>query len=242
MSNTDPVSQEVIEQLLIPSTATLTSVLNKRGLWNTFMRGVTPLKPDMKMAGPAFTLRYIPAREDLDRGGGVDNLTDIQRVGIEQVGRGDVFVIDARGDTGAGTMGSILATRIHVRGAVGIVTDGAYRDSPIIAEIGMAAFAGAMNARTNKTVHHPIDIQQPIACGGVAVYPGDIIVGDGEGVVVIPRHLAAEVAEVAAAQEEKEDFIMEKVRNGASIVGTYPPDEKTLAEFEAWRKNRPNRS
>jgi regulator of RNase E activity RraA len=99
-----------------------------------------------------------------------------------------------------------------------------------------------MNARTNKTVHHPIDIQQPIACGGVAVYPGDIIVGDGEGVVVIPRHLAAEVAEAAAAQEEKEDFIMEKVRNGASIVGTYPPDEKTLAEFEAWRKNRPNRS
>ena len=238
MSNPEPISQNVIDQLLIPSTATLTSVLNKHGFWNTFMRGVSPLKPGMKMAGPAFTLRYIPAREDLDRGGSTDNLTDVQRVAIEQIGPGDVFVIDARGDTSAGTMGSILATRIHVRGAVGVVTDGAYRDSPVIAEIGMAAFAGAMNARTNKTVHHPIDMQQPIACGGVSVFPGDIIVGDGEGVVVIPRHLAVKVAEAAVAQEEKEDFIMEKILNGASIVGTYPADEKTLAEFEAWRKNR----
>ena len=106
-------------------------------------------------------------REDLDPGT-VDNLKDVQRVGIEQIGEGEVLVIDARGDTRAGTMGSILATRLHCRGAAGIVTDGAYRDSPIIAELGIAAYAAAMNAHTNKTIHHPSEIQVPIACGDVA--------------------------------------------------------------------------
>lgn len=238
MTNNSPISQDTLNKLLVPSTATLTSVLNKHGLWNTFMRGVAPLKPGMKMAGPAFTMRYIPAREDIDHTGGVDNLTDIQRIGIEQISGGEVLVMDARGDTSAGTLGSILATRMKVRGAAGVVSDGSYRDSPSIAELGLPAYAGAMNARTNKTIHHPLDIQQPIACGGVAVYPGDIIVGDGEGVVVIPRHLATEVAEAAILQEEREDFFLEKIQNGASIVGTYPPNEETLAEYEVWRKKR----
>ena len=95
-----------------------------------------------------------------------------------------------------------------------------------------------MNARTNKTVHSPVDLQLPIGCGGVAVYPGDIIVGDSEGVIVVPRQLATQVAEESAGMELREDFITEKIRGGASIVGTYPPDEKTLAEFEAWKKQR----
>ena len=235
--STDKVSQDVLDQLLIPSTATLTSALKKNGLGNTFMHGVTPLKPGMKLAGPAFTLRYMPAREDLDSGE-VDNLKDVQRVGIEQVQAGEVFVIDARQDTRAGTMGNILAKRLQMRGCAGIVTDGAYRDSPAIAAAGMAAFAAAMNAHTNKTIHHPSEIQVPIACGGVAVFPGDILVGDSEGVVVIPSHLAVAVAADAMAQEEKEDFLLEKIGAGASIVGTYPADEQTLAEYEEWRKNR----
>ena len=176
MSDID-VPQEVLDQLLIPSTATLTAQLSGLGLWNTFMHDVRPLKPGMKMAGSAFTMRYIPAREDLDRIP-MDNLTDVQRIGIEQIGEGEILVIDAREDTHAGTMGNILATRIHQRGAVGIVTDGAYRDSPAIADIGIPAYARAMNANTNKTIHHPVDIQLPIACGGVSVYPGDIIVGE----------------------------------------------------------------
>ena len=238
MTDTIDISQHTLHALRIPSTATLTSVLNKKGLWNTFMHGVQPLKPGMKMVGLAFTMRYIPAREDLDRGGSVDNRTDIQRLGIEQIQPGEVLVIDARGQTAAGTLGSILATRLHLRGAAGIVSDGSYRDSPTIAEIGIPAYAAAMNARTNKTLHHPIDIQQPIACGGVAVFPGDILVGDAEGVVVIPRHLAAEAAAEAAAQEEREDFIMEKIQGGASIVDTYPPNAATLAEFEEWQKQR----
>ena len=229
------VAGEVTEQLKIPSTATLTTVLMKHGLNNTFMHGVKPMGEGLSVAGPAFTLRYIPAREDLNAGE-VDNLTDVQRVGIEQIEDGQVLVIDARGDTTAGTMGNILATRLKVRGCAGVVTDGAYRDTPAIVSIGMPAYAGAMNAHTNKTSHYPSQIQVPVACGGVSVFPGDIIVGDGEGVVVVPSHLAAEVAEQAVAQEELEDFLLQKITNGASIVGTYPPDEKTLAEFEVYKR------
>ena len=235
------ISRETLDLLLIPSTATLTSVLRQHGITQTFMHGVAPLRPNMKMAGPAFTLRYLPMREDLDPGT-VDNLKDVQRVGIEQIDEGEVFVIDARGDTRAGTMGSILATRLHCRGAAGIVTDGAYRDSPVIAELGIAAYAAAMNAHTNKTIHHPSEIQVPIACGDVAVYPGDIIVGDEEGVVVVPAHLADQVAQTASEMEEKEVFITEKIQSGASIVGVYPPDEKTLAEYEEWKRKRGNRN
>ena len=225
------------EKLQRASTATLTSVLRNKGLHNTFMHPVAPLKPDMQLVGRAFTLRYIPAREDLDEGP-VDNLKDVQRIGIEQVTAGDAFVIDARGDTRAGTMGSILAARLQVRGCAGIVTDGAYRDSPTIAASGLPAYSAAMNAHTNKTIHHPSEIQVPIACGGVAVFPGDVLVGDGEGVVVIPAHLAEAVAIEAAEMEEKERFIAEKIRAGASIVGTYPPDEQTLAEYQASKTNQ----
>ena len=235
--NQKEIPDEIINQLLIPSTATLTSVLRQLGVTHTYMHRVTPLRPDMKMAGPAFTLRYIPTREDLDSGT-VDNLKDIQRIGIEQIAKGEVLVIDARGDTRAGTMGSILATRIHCRGAVGVVTDGAFRDSPIIAEIGIAAYAGGMNAHTNKTIHYPSEIQVPVACGEVAVLPCDIIVGDEEGVVVVPAQLAEEVAQKAVEMEKREDFIMEKIRAGSSIIGTYPPDENTLAEYEEWKKKK----
>lgn len=230
-------TSHLVQQFLTPSTATLTTVLRKHGLGNTYMHNVAPLRPGTRMAGPAFTLRYIPAREDL-AAGEVDNLRDAQRVAIEQLGPGQVFAIDARGDTRAGTMGAILATRLQQRGAAGIVTDGAYRDSPVIAMSGLPAYAAAMNAHANKTVHHPSEFQVPIACGGVAIFPGDWLVGDSEGVVVVPAHLAVAVAQEALEQEEKEDFIIEKIRAGASIVGTYPPDEKTLAEFAEWKKKR----
>ena len=226
---------ELSDKLKMASTATLTSVLRNKGLHNTFMHNVVPLESDARMVGRAFTLRYIPAREDLDEVP-LDNLKDVQRIGIEQIGAGDVLVIDARGDTRAGTMGSILAARIQVRGCTGVVTDGAYRDSPTIAASGLPAYAAAMNAHTNKTVHHPSEIQVPIACGGVAVFPGDLLVGDQEGVVVIPAHLAVAVAAEAEEMEQKERFIMEKIRSGASIVGTYPPDEATLAEYRAWKE------
>jgi len=238
MSEAIAISERTYELLKTPSTATLTSALAKHGLHNTFMTGVQPLRKGSRMVGQAFTLRYIPAREDLDQTGTVDNLTDPQRVAIERVGPHDVLVIDARGDVRAGSMGAILATRMKLRGAAGVVTDGAFRDSPEIAASGLPAYAKAMHAATNKTIHHPTDTQLPVACGGVAVFPGDIIVGDDEGVVVIPRHLAAEIAEAAVGQEEREEFIMEKIRGVASIIGVYPPNKETLAEYEAWRKEK----
>ena len=234
MKKTD-VSPETVQRLLKPSTATITTVLKNSGIRHSAMHRVAPLRPETKMAGPAFTLRYIPAREDLDDLP-VDNLTNPQRVGIESVSAGDVFVIDARGDDRAGTMGAILAARLQVRGAAGIVTDGAYRDSLEIARSGFPAYARSMNAHANVTIHHPSEIEVPIACGGVAVFPGDIIVGDGEGVVVVPSHLAERVAEEAEDMEEQEEFVMEKIRAGASLDGTYPPGEELLREYEVLRK------
>lgn len=238
MTELSPISSDILEQLRIPSTATIWAQLARRGLRQPFMAGVKPLRSGQRMVGQAFTLRYIPAREDLDWAGSTDNLTDPQRVAVESVGPGDVLVVDARGDVRAGSAGAILCARMQARGAAGVVTDGAFRDSPEIAASGLPAYARAMHAAANKTVHHPVDLQRPIACGGVAVYPGDLLVGDDEGVVVIPRHLAAEVAAEAVAQERREEFILDKVKRGASIIGVYPPNAETLAEYEEWRKHR----
>jgi regulator of RNase E activity RraA len=231
-----PLPAEVFEMLRIPSTATLTGSLARHGLRNTFLTGLRPLAPNLRLVGQAFTLRYLPAREDLDHATSTDNLTDPQRIAVETVGPGDVLVIDARNEVRAGTLGAILAARMQQRGAAGVVSDGAFRDSPEIAASGWPAYARAAHGAANKTIHHPTDFQLPIACAGVAVFPGDVIVGDNEGVVVIPRHLAAEVAAEAVAQERREVFIMEKIRGGASIVGVYPPDARTLAEYEEWSK------
>lgn len=236
---TQPISDATWHLLTMASTATFTTVLSKHGLWNTFISGAKPLSPQLRMVGQAFTLRYIPAREDRDRSGEFDNTTDPQRLAVERVGPRDVLVIDARGDERAGTMGNILAARMIARGAVGIVTDGCFRDSPAIATMDIPAYARSAHAATNKTIHHPIDFQVPIGCGGVSVYPGDILVGDAEGVVVIPRHLAAEVAAQAAAQEHCEDFILERIAEGAPLLGTYPPDEQTLAQYEEYCKTHP---
>ncbi len=239
MTELAPLADKTWQLLTTPSTATLATVLAKHGLWNVFITGSKPLSPQLRMVGQAFTLRYIPAREDLDHNLIFDNLRDPQRIAIERVGPRDVLVIDARGDERAGTMGSILATRMKVRGAAGIVTDGCFRDSPAIADLNFPAYARSPHASTNKTIHHPVDIQLPVGCGGVAVFPGDILVGDGEGVVVIPRHLADQIAKEAALQEHREDFITEKITQGASLVGTYPMSEQTAAEYEEYCKKRP---
>jgi regulator of RNase E activity RraA len=242
MADFDPsmrIAPEIIEQLKHVSTATLSSQLHKRGFRQLVMRGVAPLRPDLRLAGQAFTLRYIPAREDLERSGEFDNRTNKQRLAVEQVGPGDVLVIDARGDMRAGTLGNILATRIAGRGAAGIVTDGAFRDAPAIRSLDLPTYAGGSHPNISFTIHHPIDINVPIACGGVAVLPGDVIVGDAEAVIVIPLAVAEEVARDAYAQEQREEFILAKVAAGSSIVGVYPPDARTLQEFAAWRAKRP---
>lgn len=227
--------EEVAANLGQVSTATLTSVLLKLGLRSAFMTDVHPLLPGTRLVGQAYTLRYIPMREDLDADalqGRFDNLTNPQRIGIEHVSAGDVLVIDARGEIRAGTIGNILVTRMKRRGAAGLVTDGAFRDAAGIAAVGLPAYCRGTHAATNVTLHHPVDVQLPIACGGVSVYPGDALVGDGDGVIVIPRHLAAEAAARALEQEQRERFILGKVQAGASIIGVYPPNADTRAEFE----------
>lgn len=234
----DRVAPEVLATLREVSTATLSSQLLKRGFRQLFMHGVMPLRPDLRLAGQAFTLRYIPAREDLERGSAstdFDNTTNKQRVAVERVGPGDVLVIDARGDTRGATLGNILAARIKARGAAGIVTDGAFRDTPAIRAIDLPTYARGQHPNISFTVHHPVDIGVPIACGGVAVLPGDVIVGDGEGVIVIPRAVAEEVARDALEQERREEFILAKIEGGSSILGVYPPSEETLREYEAWQ-------
>lgn len=231
------LSAEAREKLQTISTATLTSQLFKLGFRNTFMTGLYPLRPDLRMVGYAFTVRYIPTREDL-----VDELYDntknVQRLAVEAIDKDDVLVVDARGEIGAASFGHILGTRITARGAAGFVTDGALRDTPSFKKLELPSYIRAPHASTSFLVHHPVEMNVPIGCAGVAVVPGDIIVGDGEGVVVIPAHVAEEVARDGYEQERKEEFFQEKVAGGESILGVYPPNEATLAEFEAWRKER----
>jgi regulator of RNase E activity RraA len=237
MSGDTRVSSEVLAMLCKVSTGTLSGLLNRKGYRQLFMQDVVPLRPDLRLAGQAVTLRYIPAREDLEQIGEFDNLTNKQRVAVELVGPGNVLVIDARGDTGAGSLGNILVTRIKQRGAAGIVTDGAFRDTPGVRAVDLPTYSKGQHANISFTRHHPVDINVPIACGGVAVLPGDVIVGDGEGVIVIPRSLTEEIAVAAREQERKEAFILSKIERGSSIIGVYPPSEETLREYEAWKRD-----
>jgi len=217
------------------STATLTSQLLKRGFRNTFLTGVEPLRPDLRMVGYAFTLRFVPMREDLDIDRPVNNLTSPQRIAIESVGAKDVLVIDARGELGSGTIGDILATRMKVLGAVGVVTDGALRDRVGMQATDLPSYARGTHGNASPTKHHPADINVPIGCAGVLVMPGDVVVGDADGVVIIPMAVANEVALAALAQEEIEAFVLTKIQAGSSIIGVYPPGDETRAEFERQR-------
>ena len=226
-------------KLALCSTATLTTQLFKRGLRNTFIQGVRRItESSAPLVGPAFTLRNIPAREDLDQISVFENPEHPQRKAIEKVPAGYVLVIDCRGERRAASAGDILVTRLHVRGVAGLVSDGGLRDTEQIGRMDFPVYCAGASAPLNLAQHHAVDMNVPIACGGVAVYPEDIIVGDGEGVVVIPRHLAAEVANDGAAQELMEEFILGEIRAGRALPGTYPPNAETKARFETWKKAR----
>jgi len=227
------------ERLKSVSTATLTTVLFKRGLRNVFIQGVFALtKPGTGMVGEAYTLRYIPAREDLDTLGAFEGRGHPQREAIEACPPGQVLVMDGRRDASAATGGNILLQRLAMRGVAGLVTDAGLRDTPTIEALRLPVYCAARSAPLNLVRHHAVESQVPIGCGGVAVYPGDIAVGDGEGVVIIPAKIADEVAGEAAAQSEFEDWVEARVAEGRGIFGLYPPDAKTRAEFEAWKKGR----
>jgi regulator of RNase E activity RraA len=227
------------EALKKVSTATLTTVLFKRGFRNVFLQGIFPLNRDApRMVGEAFTLRYIPAREDLDLLGAFEGRGHPQREAIEACPPGQVLMMDARRDASAATGGDILMTRLMVRGVAGVVTDGGLRDSQTIEKLPWPSYCGARSAPLNLVRHHAVESQVPIGCGGVPVYPGDVVVGDQEGVVVIPANIANEVAEEGAAQTLFEDWVEDRVKEGRSIFGLYPPSAETKAEFEAFKKKK----
>ena len=223
------------------STATIASALFKRGLRNQMVQGAVPLSPPKggSMVGEAYTLRYIPAREDLNPMTVFRNHEHPQRKAVEECPEGAVFVIDSRKDPRAASAGAILATRLMVRGCAGMVTDGGFRDSAEIAALDMPSYHQRPAAPTNLTVHQAIDINVPIGCGDAPVFPGDVVVGDMDGVIIIPAALADEIADEAVEMTAYEDFVMEQVQKGQKTLGLYPPtDESNLERFAVWRKER----
>jgi len=232
MPHSEPVDPETLRLLGQASTATITTQLLQRGLRNTFLHGIRPLNPGAaRVVGPAFTLRYIPAREDIDVVESFQDPDHPQRRAVEAAPPGSVLVMDCRMSGRAASAGHILATRLAQRGVAGIVTDGSVRDSTRIAAMGLPVFVQSVSAMTNLALHHAVDSDVPIGCAGVPVFPGDVIAADDEGVVCVPRHLAAEIAAPCAQQEELEEYLLGRVREGAALPGTYPPDAQTLADF-----------
>ncbi len=221
--------------LLQTSTATLTTQLFRRGFRNTYLQGVRPLgKYAANMVGPAFTLRFIPAREDIDSYHAKHDPNALPREVIEAVPPGHVLVMDCRGDTRAASAGDVYITRLTIRGVAGVVSDGGVRDSGPISGMDLPVYCAGPSAPTNRTLHHAVDFDLPIACGSVPVYPRDIMVGDADGVVVIPRDIVDEVARDAAEQEELEAFILRRVVDGEKLPGLYPVSERTRQEYAAW--------
>ncbi len=220
------------------STASLATAMFKRGLRNQFIQGVVPVSPKTEtMVGQAFTLRYIVAREDRNPITVFRNADHPQRVAIETCPAGHVLVMDSRKDARAATAGSILITRLALRGAAGVVTDGGFRDAAGIGALHMPSYHARPSAPTNLTLHEAIDINVPISCGDVAVFPGDVLVGDNDGVMVIPAHLAEELADECTAMESYEDFVLEQVKAGTPIIGLYPQTKDEFRDkYEAWRK------
>lgn len=231
------LSAETREKLKGVSTATLATALYKRGLRNQMIQGVKPLNPSLStMVGEAYTLRYIPAREDLNPITVFQDRSHPQRKGVEECPAGAVMVIDSRKDARAASAGGILVTRLMQLGAAGVVTDGGFRDAAEIAQLDLPAYHVRPSAPTNLTLHQAIDINVPIGCGDAPVFPGDVIVGDTDGVIVVPAGLADEIADEAVEMTVFEDFVTAQVRAGRSTFGLYPPtDENTHAEFAAWR-------
>src|ERR1700730_12180669 len=219
------------------STATVATALFKRGFRTQCIQDVHPLGADQPtMVGEAFTLRYMPAREDLNKLDVFRDRSHPQRNAIEACPPGAVLVMESRTDARAAAA-AILVTRLKQRGVAGVVTDGGFRDSAEIAKLGFPAFHHRPSAPTNLTLHQAIEINCPIGCGDAPVFPGDVIRGDADGVIVIPAHLADEIADETFEMTAFEDFVAEEVAKGRGIFGLYPAtDEQTLKDFAAWRK------
>lgn len=233
------LSVQALEALGTVSTATLTVQLNQRGLRSTFLPGLRPTRPDIRMVGYAHTLRYVALREDVRetvRGEG----EDAQKRAVELTEAGDVLVVEARGVEDCGTIGDILAARVLARGGVGIVTDGGVRDTPGVVGLDIPTYYRTANASSLWTSHIPLEVDVPISCAGVLVVAGDVVVGDAEGAVILPAALAEEIAHDALQVESKEAFALDRIRAGETVRGIYPLSKGREHEYQAWLAQRRN--
>jgi regulator of RNase E activity RraA len=236
MQNTAALTEDLKKQLMSVATSTLTHQLQMRGVQSSFLTGLAPLHPQIRMVGRARTLRYVALREDLQRT--LSGARSAQQQAVETIEPGEVLVVEARGVPDAGTIGDTYATRAFVRGAAGIITDGALRDTPAITALGKPVYSQGSHGATLGRRHMPFSFNEPITCAGVFVAPGDVIVGDGEGAVVIPAALVEEVARDAVAQEEVEAFALERIAAGEPSYGLFPLASSRKEEFQAWAAAR----
>lgn len=227
---------KIIEILSQVTTATLTTILLKKGLRNVWLRGTKPLRPGQKrLVGRAFTLRFVPAREDLATPESWSSPKST-RAAIEAMPEGCIAVVDAMGITDAGIFGDILCARMAKKGVAALITDGVVRDVAGVLGTGLPVWCQGAAAPPSVAGLTFVNWQEPIACGGVAVYPDDLIVVDDDGAVLIPAALVDAVVELAPEQERLESWIMSEVEAGASLPGLYPPNAENKARYEATKK------
>jgi regulator of RNase E activity RraA len=238
-----PLSEATRALLLQTSTSTIANaLLSRHGLRNVFLLGLRPVSNSgERMVGEAYTLRFIPSREDIDTMRNYQRDDNPHRRAIEECPSGAVLVIDAGGNLRASSAGDIMVARLQQRGVRGIVTDGGFRDTPSISRIGLPAFQRENAPPATPIALHPLSLNEPVGCAGVAIYPGDVIVGDDEGVVAIPSHLADDVAQAAHAQTLYEQFVETQIPRDRPIFGLFPGTEQSQADFERWvAAGRPN--
>lgn len=236
VSGLAPLSDATRERLLKCGAANLSNALLRRGLRNTFLHGLNPIAPDQQpMIGPAFTLRFIPAREDVDTMSIYSSNESLHRRAIEECPPGAVLVMATGGDFRSSAMGDMMALRLSVRGVAGVITDGGFRDCPGIRSTGLPCFQRQGSGPATPITLHPVEFNAPVGCAGVAVYPGDVIVGNGEGVVAIPHQLADEIASEVAKETEYEEFVADQLSRGRSIFGLFPATAASRREFEKWK-------
>jgi regulator of RNase E activity RraA len=236
MTPTHPLDPAVRERLLAAPVAALSAQLRARGIQGVSIEGVRPVRPGSRLVGVARTLRYLPLREDLftSHGSGYN----AQKRLFDDVDAGEVIVIEARGDTRSGTLGDILAARAVARGAAGIVTDGGVRDLDAVAAMPLAVFAAGGHPAVLGRVHVPWEHDVTIACGGATVQPGDVIVGDSDGVIVVPRALVDEVVDAALAHEHEDAWVAARVAEGHPLEGLFPLNPEWRARYDAERSDR----
>lgn len=230
-----PLGEEVRAKLLQVGSANVANVLLRHGFRNVMMLGLAPLGDGQRqLVGPAYTLRFMPAREDIDSMANYGREDNMHRRAIEECPPGAVLVIDAFGSLAASSMGDMMAARLRHRGVSGVVTDGGYRDSAAIRDTGLPCYQRRNAPPATPIALHPVALDEPIGCAGVAVYPGDVLVGDQDGVAVIPRHLVAEVADEALDAVQYEEFAALHIARGRSIFGLFPATPESRTEYDEW--------